>query len=128
MKSSIAIKQRLGRLPPTLQAIYKEVYDASLHGFEEEEQSITTAIFAWLLSANLLFTSKNFCLAAGWTVNDLDLTTEQMLHYSSQMVAYDIRRITLGSNTYPCGISSRAKKNTRRVIIMHRLHWAVCTH
>lgn len=90
MKSNVAIQQRLGKLPPTLQAIYKEVYDASMAGFEGHGKSISKAIFAWLISAYGAFDSTNFCLAIGWIVNDLDLTIEQILHYSFQMVAYDV--------------------------------------
>lgn len=89
LKSQTAIKDRLGKLPRTLQAIYEDVYDTSISSLDDHERSIPATIFSWLFCAEEEIRSKDFALAVGWGVHDLELSIEQILHYSFGLVSYD---------------------------------------
>lgn len=81
--------KRLTTLPPTLQAIYEDVYYTNIGKLEDDEQAICTAIFAWLLCAYTTLKSHEFCLAVGWVVDDFELTKEQILSFTFNLVTYD---------------------------------------
>lgn len=90
LTTSSALKQRLGRLPRSLQDIYCQLYDRELASRVPEEESIIKLIFTWLLVGQRplrLQELTGLVRAKESTVNDL--TREAILDLCYNLVIFD---------------------------------------
>jgi transposase-like protein len=82
------IRERLGRLPPTLKELYRDIYEQrSLH---EIERSIISKVFSWLLCAKeLLNSSELLAVVSLGTAAEEDMSEEKVLELCSNFVVLD---------------------------------------
>ena len=91
MKLDHDVRARLGRIPPKLEQLYQEIYEANLLKYPGEfGQSIINNIMRWLLCAQRQMKASEFCTAIVLnTIPEEELTKEHVLDLCHGFVVFD---------------------------------------
>lgn len=86
-----AIKERLGKLPPTLKELYEDVHENFIQYSSNIEQALTRNVLAWLLCSQQPLKSKDFIAMVSVTSSKFltDVSVDQILHLCCDFVVYD---------------------------------------
>ena len=91
MKVDHDIRTRLGRLPPKLEQLYREIYDRLVENPGETGQSIIRSVLKWLLCARRQMRNAEFRTAVARNLSILpeELGKAQVLDLCQNFVIYD---------------------------------------
>ncbi|KAJ0126878.1 hypothetical protein HZ326_30018 [Fusarium oxysporum f. sp. albedinis] len=89
LKSDEAVLERLGRLPRTLEELYKEIFQKIENYPSASDRQYAKHIFSWLLCAQKRLSSAEFLTAVSMAVPHQQLQSDQILDLCCNLVVLD---------------------------------------
>ncbi|KAK7575405.1 hypothetical protein V3481_017365 [Fusarium oxysporum f. sp. vasinfectum] len=89
LKSDQAIMERLGRLPPTLEDLYQEVFQKIKNYPSGSDREYAKHVFSWLLCAQRRLSPAELISAVSMAAPHQQLQTEQILDFCCNLVVLD---------------------------------------
>ncbi|KAK2667987.1 NWD NACHT-NTPase, N-terminal [Fusarium oxysporum f. sp. vasinfectum] len=89
LKSDQAIMERLGRLPPTLEDLYQEVFQKIKNYPSGSDREYAKHVFSWLLCAKRRLSPAELISAVSMAAPHQQLQTEQILDFCCNLVVLD---------------------------------------